>query len=229
MPGYYPVFLDLRGKRCVLVGGGPVAERKVVTLLEHDASVTVVSPALSPGLRGLAQRGVVRAVEREYRKGDLEGAFLAIAATDDESVNASVSSEARERGALVNVVDGPEDSDFIVPSLVRRGDITVAISTGGRSPALARKLRTVLEGTLTPGYASALDIVSDVREEMARRGVSVDGDTWQRCLDMDALLAMIGEGRLDGARQALMDRLLAARPSQARPEKDDESHGSGGP
>jgi precorrin-2 dehydrogenase/sirohydrochlorin ferrochelatase len=222
VPSYYPIFLDLRGKRCVVVGGGPVAERKVVMLLERDAAVTVVSPALSPGLREMARRGAVRVVEREYRKGDLEGAFLAIAATDDAPVNAAVSSEARERRALVNVVDGPDDSDFIVPSLVRRGDITVAVSTGGRSPALARKLRTVLEGTLTPEYASVLDIVSDVREELARRGVRVDGDTWQRCLDIDALLGMIGEGRLDGARQMLLDRLLDALPPQAHPATGDE-------
>jgi len=222
VPGYYPIFLDLRGKTCVVVGGGPVAERKVGMLLEHDASVTVVSPALSPGLRELARRGAVRVVEREYRKGDLEGAFLAIAATDDASVNAAVSSEARERRALVNVVDGPDDSDFIVPSLVRRGDITVAISTGGRSPALARKLRTVLEATLTPEHASVLAIVSDVREELARRGVTVDGDTWQGCLDIDALLGMIGEGHLDGARQMLLERLLDARTSPARPATDEE-------
>lgn len=222
MPSYYPVFLDLRGKTCVVVGGGPVAERKVGMLLEHDASVTVVSPSLNPGLREMARRGAVRAMEREYRKGDLEGVFLAIAATDDAAVNAAVSSEGRERGALVNVVDGPDESDFIVPSIVRRGDITVAISTGGRSPALARKLRTVLEGTLTPEYAPVLDIVSDVREELARHGVRVDGDTWQECLDMDVLLGMIGQGRLDAARRMLLDRLLDAPISQADPETGDE-------
>ena len=228
MPSYYPIFLDLRGKTCVVVGGGPVAERKVRMLLEHGASVTVVSPSLSPGLRELARTGAVRAVEREYRKGDLEGAFLAIAATGDASVNKAISSEGRKRRALVNVVDGPGDSDFIVPSLVRRGDITVAISTGGRSPALARKLRTVLDDTLPPEYALVLDIASDVREELARRGVSVDGDTWQECLNVSSLLAMIGEGRSEGARQVLLDRLLDARPSQARPATDEESHESGG-
>ena len=222
MPSYYPIFLDLQGKPCVVVGGGHVAERKVGVLLEHDASVIVVSPDLTPALRNLARTGAFLLLEREYRKGDLEGAFVAIAATGDGAVNADVSAEARERGVPVNVVDGPDQSDFIVPSVVRRGDIAVAISTGGRSPALARKLRTVLEGTLAPEYAAVLDIVSDVRRELASRGVTVDADMWQSCLDVDALLAMISEGRQDRARQALLERLLSAPSLEASPTADDE-------
>jgi siroheme synthase-like protein len=118
MPGYYPVFLDLRGKRCVVVGGGSVAERKVRVLLEHDASIAIVSPTLSQGLQELAEQGTIQAVQREYGKGDLEGAFLAIAATGHAHINVAVAAEARELRALINVVDDPANSDFIVPSLV---------------------------------------------------------------------------------------------------------------
>jgi precorrin-2 dehydrogenase/sirohydrochlorin ferrochelatase len=223
MPSYYPIFLDLQGKQCVVVGGGSVAERKAATLLEHNASVTVISPTLNPELRRLAQRGAIRAIEREYRAGDLEGAFVAIAATDDAAINASVSEEGRQRRTLINVVDDPDVSDFIVPSLVRRGDITVAISTSGRSPALSRKLRTILESTLPPQYASVLAIVSDVRVELARRGVSVDGDRWQECLDIDALLRMVDEDQFDRARQMLLDCLTGTQPSPMHKANGQES------
>ncbi len=223
MPSYYPIFLDLQGKQCVIVGGGSVAERKAVTLLEHNASVTVISPTLNPELHQLAQRGAIRAIEREYRAGDLEGAFVAIAATDDAAINASVSEEGRQRRTLINVVDDPDVSDFIVPSLVRRGDITVAISTSGRSPALSRKIRTILESTLPPEYASVLTIVSDVRVELSRRGVSVDGDRWQECLDIDALLGMVEKDEFDRARQMLLDCLTGTQPSSVHKATGQES------
>ncbi len=223
MPDYYPIFLDLRGRKCTVVGGGSVAERKVVALLEHDASVEVISPALSPGLRELAERGAIRVVQRQYRRGDLEGAFLAIAATDDPAINLAAAEEGREQRALINVVDDPDNSDFIVPSLVRRGDISVAISTAGRSPALARKLRTVLEADLPDEWASILAIVSDVRVELAQRGVSIDGDTWQEYLDTDVLIGMIEKGQMDSARQMLLEQLLDARPSLTRQATEQES------
>src|SRR4030042_230398 len=153
MSSYYPIFLDLKGKRCIVVGGGSVAERKVEMLLEHETSVTVISPELSPKLQHLADQGAIKTITRNYQKGDLKGAFLVIAATDDPSVNAAVAGQARKQRALVNVVDDPRASDFIVPSMVRRGDITIAISTAGKSPALARKLRSLLEATLPAGDA----------------------------------------------------------------------------
>jgi siroheme synthase-like protein len=224
MPGYYPVFLDLRGKRCVVVGGGSVAERKVRVLLEHDASIAVVSPTLSQGLQELAEQGTIQAVRREFGKGDLAGAFLAIAATGDADINVAVAAEAREQRALVNVVDDPANSDFIVPSLVRRGDISVAISTAGKSPALARKLRTILEANLPPEYASLVGVVADVREELSRRGVTVDADTWQQCLDIDVLLEMVGRGESEEARQMLIGCLTDAQPSLAHQAKGQQFH-----
>jgi precorrin-2 dehydrogenase/sirohydrochlorin ferrochelatase len=210
MSSYYPIFLDLRGKRCIVVGGGSVAERKVGMLLEHQASVTVISPTLSRRLQHLADRGAIQTITQNYQTGDLKGAFLVIAATDDPSINAAVAGQGRKQRALVNVVDDPKHSDFIVPSMVRRGDITIAISTAGKSPALARKLRSILEAALPAEYASLASLVSEVRQELAQRRSSVDSDVWQRCLDIDILIEMIKNGQLEEARQKLVDDLLAA-------------------
>ena len=216
MARYYPIFARLDGRACVVVGGGPVAERKVAALLDHGASVTVVSPTLTPGLRRLASDNAIMAVLRDYRDGDLAGAFLAIAATGDPAANRAVAREGRRRRTLVNVVDDPEESEFIVPSIVRRGDLTVAISTSGRSPALARRLRAYLESLLPAEYESVLSIVSDVRQEVMSRGADVDAGAWQRCLDLDRLQDMAREGRTDEARRMLLECLIAARQGPRR-------------
>ena len=138
VPRYYPIFLNIRGKRCVVVGGGPVALRKVNILLEHEANVEVISPELCPELSQLAKSRAIQVLQRNYNGGDLQGVFIAIAATDDGEINNKVAEEARAKGVLVNVVDDLEHSDFIVPSQFRRGDIAIAVSTAGKSPALAR-------------------------------------------------------------------------------------------
>jgi len=213
MSSYYPVFLDLKGKRCMVVGGGSVAERKVRTLLECQASITVISAKLSTGLQQLAEEGTIQVIRRNYRDGDLDDAFLVIAATDDATVNAAVADQGGKQPTLINVVDDPKASIFIVPSVVRRGDITIAIGTAGKSPALARKIRTNLEAALPPEYASLASIVSEVRQELAQKQISVDGDTWQRCLDIDLLLGMVKKGQLDEARKTLLAGLLATDAS----------------
>ena len=209
MSSYYPVFLDLKGRRCLVVGGGSVAERKTRMLLEHNALVTVISPALNQGLQQLAEQGAIQVVPRNFKSNDLRGAFLAIAATDDPITNAAVSDKGRKQRILINVVDDPKVSDFIVPSIVRRGDITIAISTAGKSPALARKIRTELDAILPAQYARLLSLVSDVREELAQRQISVDSEKWQRSLKMDVLLEMIGKGQIDQARKKLIEDLIA--------------------
>jgi len=210
MSSYYPIFLNLKGRRCIVVGGGPVAERKVEMLLEHQASVTVISPTLSRRLQHLADQSAIQTISRNYQAGDLKGALLVIAATDDPPINAAVAEHGRKQRALVNVVDDPRHSDFIVPSMVRRGDITIAISTAGKSPALARKLRSILEAALPAEYASLVTLVSEVRQELAQRQSPVDSDVWQRCLDIDILIGLIKKGQLEEARQKLVDDLLAA-------------------
>ena len=209
MSTYYPIFLDLKDRNCVVVGGGSVAERKTRMLLEHNALVTVISPALNQGLQQLAEQGAIKVVDRNFQSSDLEGAFLAIAATDDPITNAAVSDKGRKQRILINVVDDPKVSDFIVPSIVRRGDITIAISTAGKSPALARKIRTLIDAALPAEYANLVSLVSEVREGLAQRQVSVDSERWQRSLKIDVLLEMIRNGQIDKARKKLIDDLIA--------------------
>ncbi len=186
---YYPVYLDLRGRRCVVVGGGLVAERKVNSLLEAEAKVVVISPRLTPGLQALVAGGRIAWTERTYRSGDLAGAFLAVGAAGERSVNRRVWQEATRRGVLVNVVDDPSHCDFIMPSVVRRGDLIVAVSTGGRAPALAVRLRQWLEGVLGWEYARFLEMAGGVRAQMAARypDPGERRQMWYRLVDSDVL------------------------------------------
>ncbi len=143
--GLYPVVLRLRGRRALVGGGGKVAARKAAGLLAADAHVVVVSPAFMPAFGRLVDAAALTLVERSYVPSDLEGMVVVVAATDDRRVNAQVSADARRGGVLVSVVGAPLESDFIVPAVVRRGDLLIAISTSGRSPALAGHLRRELE------------------------------------------------------------------------------------
>ena len=184
-----------------------MALRKVKTLRAHGANVEVVSPELCPELGQLAESGEIRIYNREYRTGDLKGAFVAIAATDNSDINLQVVKEARGNAVLVNVVDDPEPSDFIVPSYVRRGDITIAVSTAGRSPALARKIRTRLERDFGDEYASLAVLIDEARAEVKRQGIEVDGDAWQEALDLDLLSAMVRRGDREKAKDVLLRNL----------------------
>ena len=206
---YYPVYLDLRGRPVVVIGGGTIALGKVRGLLEAGARVTVVSPQLHPELAALVTAGQVRYLAREYRPGDLEGYQLAFVATDDRSVNARVAQEGKERRVWVNAVDDPPNCDFIMPAIVRKGNITIAISTGGGSPAAARKLREELERLLGDEYALMLEVASQVRQELRAQGIVVDAEAWNRALD-DGLLALLRQGRRQEARERLRRSLLAA-------------------
>lgn len=163
MPTYYPMMVDLAGRRCLVVGGGRVAERKVALLLECGAHVTVVSPTSTRKLADLAAQGAIRLARRTVRPADLDRVFLAFAATDDAQVNQRVADAARKAGGLANVADAPERCDFLVPSVVRRGDLTIAISTSGGSPALAKRLRQRLDATIGPEYEAFLDALRALR------------------------------------------------------------------
>ena len=212
---HYPVFLDVHGMRCLVAGGGPVACRKATALLEHGAVVTVVSPELCPEMKDLASDTEIHVIPGEYDSGNLQGVSLAIAATDSAEVNRRVAAEARERGVLVNVVDDLGSSGFIAPSYLRRGAVTIAISTGGASPALTRRIRTKLEAEFGPEYASLASLLSEVRTELKGRGVTVPGDTWQAALDLEPLLELMRAGSVDVARNMVLERLGAAsRPEQ---------------
>jgi precorrin-2 dehydrogenase/sirohydrochlorin ferrochelatase len=149
----YPIFLDLSGRRCVVVGGGEVASRKARKLLQARARVVVISPEIKPELESVA----VEIHRRPYEKGDLEGAYLAFAATDLREANAAVAREAEERGIPINVADEPSDGDFALPSTLRRGRLQVAVSTGGASPTLARKIKDELEEVFGPEWAGIVE------------------------------------------------------------------------
>jgi precorrin-2 dehydrogenase/sirohydrochlorin ferrochelatase len=208
----YPMFLNISGKRCVVIGGGQVARRKVRTLLEHGASVEVISPDLCPELNKLVETGEVKVRRRRYQAGDLPGAFLVITASDDSEINRQVVKEAKGKSVLVNATDDPENSDFIAPSSVRRGDMTIAISTTGRSPALARKIRTRLEKEFGDEYASLVNLIAEVRTEVKRRGIKVSGDDWQEALDLDLMLDLLQKGDREKAKVVLLDKLT--RPNR---------------
>jgi precorrin-2 dehydrogenase/sirohydrochlorin ferrochelatase len=168
MASYYPVFLNLQGKRCLVVGGGEVATRKVQGLLEAAAAVTVVNPALTAALRALVRQGVVQHCARGFRDDDVEGCALVIGATDQPAVNRAVYDACRRRGVWVNIVDAPHYCDFIAPAVVRRGALQIAISTGGNSPTLAQRIRRQLEAQYGPEYAELLAWLGRERARIRR-------------------------------------------------------------
>ncbi len=190
-----------------MVGGGQVAFRKVKMLLDCGASVTVISPVLHQGLSELADKKSIQVIRRSYKPGDLKGAFIAIAATDTKQTNRKVAKEAGRVGALVNVVDDPEPSDFIVPALLRRGDLAIAISTGGMSPALAKKVRTRLEESFGKEYALLVSLVEEVRSALKREGFRANAEKWQDALDLDLLTRLIRTGQKQKAKAVLMKKL----------------------
>jgi siroheme synthase-like protein len=204
---YYPVFLDVKNRRCIVIGGGSVALRKVTALLEAGAAVTVVAPDVVPELRQMAADNKITLAERAYRAGDLAGAFVVVAATDDREANRRVAADAQEHRCLVNAVDDAGCSDFIVPSTVTRGALTIAVSTGGRSPALARKLRERLEDQYGDEYADLVEMAGNVRAALKQQNRRPSGDTWHRALDLDKLAALLRDQRPEEARDLLMYKL----------------------
>lgn len=204
---YYPVFLELADQPCLVIGGGPVAERKVEGLLAVGALVTVISPALTVRLEELAREGRIRHVEREYRPGDLAGHRLTFAATGDSAVNAAVSREGRERGVWVNAADDPANCDFILPSVLRRGELAVAVATAGSTPALSRVIREELEFHFTADYTMLVQVAAEVRRELRQRGLSLNGETWRATLVDRDLRRLLMEGRREEAKACLLERL----------------------
>ncbi len=206
---YYPVFLNISGKKCIVIGGGQVALRKTMALLERDAAVQVISPVVCSELNKLAEKRIITVSRRDYHPGDARGAFVIIAATDNHALNQQVVAEARAANVLVNVVDNAELSDFIVPSCLSRGDITIAISTSGRSPALARKIRSRLEAEFGKEYGTLAVLLSEVRAEVKRQGIVLNGDDWQEALDLDSLLDLLQKDKRDEAKTLILNQLKA--------------------
>jgi len=167
---YFPIFLDLRQKMCVVIGGGRVAERKVLNLLKAGALVTVISPQMTTPLRRLEGKEKIKHRPRRFRSRDLESAHLVFAATDNRQTNERIFRVASSLRIPVNVVDDPLYCSFIVPSIISQGDILLAISTGGQSPALAKALREKLQKEIGPEYTSLLKILAAVRKKILPLG-----------------------------------------------------------
>ena len=196
-----------------------MAEGKIAKLRDAGAKITVVSPRVTAGILAAAQQGNLHWQAREYQTGDLEGAFLGIATTDVRSVNQSISQEAEELGVLLNVVDEPARCSFIAPSIVNRGPVTVAISTGGASPALARKLREEITANPVLGWADLVGIMSQARNQVKKQGLAVDPQRWQCCLTPE-LLQLAQDGREEEALTSLMSNLVGHNAPNLCPAVD---------
>jgi precorrin-2 dehydrogenase/sirohydrochlorin ferrochelatase len=206
---YSICLIGMERRRAIVVGGGNVAARKVEELLGAGAQVTVIGPALSPELKTLAEARRIAVIGRPYREGDLSGAFLVIAATDDSEVNQMVWREAEQSGCLVNVVDDPLHCNFITPAILRRGDVTITVSTGGASPALARRLREQLETLVDPEYGDLATLLAELRSELQSR-YEVEKDRRKaafRLVDSD-LMSIIKNKGMDEARLRARELLI---------------------
>lgn len=221
----YPINLvGLENHLAVVVGGGSVATRKVAGLLAANARVTVISPQPSPALVAQSQAGAIRLERRPWTPSDVDDAFLVVAATDDAAVNRAIAQRVRARGGLVNVVDDPTLSTFILPAVVRRGEVTIAVSTGGASPALAAWLRRRLEASLGAEYAALSAALAALRPLLLAQPTEA-----RRRLEDDLIRILDREGPLaaqEWARTALSDlqRTLSTRPSHRGLEDSDDPH-----
>ena len=206
MSRYYPVALDLRNRPCLVVGGGSVAEAKVEGLLDAGARVTVVSPTLSERLASWAIAGRITHRQREYDTSDLDGQQLVFSATDSRDVTQTVAADARLRGLWMNAADYPTYCDFLLPSVLQRGRLQVAVSTGGASPALAARVRRDLEAYFTPEYEDLVELAAEVRREVRASGRRADAASWRAAFDAD-VRRLLAEGRRGDAKARLLDQL----------------------
>jgi siroheme synthase-like protein len=198
----YPVNLLVAGRRCVVVGGGRIAARKIEALLDAGAEVHVVAVRVGPEVAVMEKAGQVTVAERAFRPSDLDGAWLATAATDDPAVNRAVYEAGDARRLFVNAADDPENCSFTLMSVLRRGDLVVTIGTGGRSPALAAWLKDRLGAELGPEYATLLDVLAEARVEMRAGGRSSEDADWRGALD-SGMLDLIRAGRVAEAKELL--------------------------
>jgi len=205
---YYPIYLDLKGRKALVVGGGAIAEGKALQLVEAGARVTVVSPALTEALRASVERGEIRRRNGSFVEGDLNGVVLVIGATDDRKVNEEVARVAAARGLLYNVVDQPALCDFITPALVTRGELQISVSTGGGSPTLTQRVKREVAALIGEEYGVLLEIAAEMRGEAKDRIADFERrkDVLRAFVESEAL-DLIRAGRREEAR-ALARRLL---------------------
>lgn len=220
----YPVFIEAKDRPVLVIGGGHVGAEKVRGLLAAEADVTVVSPQLIDELRDHATAGRIKHLARPYQESDLDGGWQwVMVATDDGAINADVARGCRQRGLWVNAADDPKHCDFILPSVVRKGKITLAASTAGASPALARRLREELDAYLTEDMPALADLLAEVRLEVRRLGLKIDNDAWQEAID-ERLRVLLAQRKFQQARAHLIARLgvdLPEHPVEPAPDEDD--------
>ncbi len=211
---YYPVFFDLRGRSVLVIGGGRLALEKVNGLLAADASVTVVAQTLNDELKKLLEDGRVEHLARAYQTGDMQGRALVMAATGDPSGNPALQADARAIGVPLNAADDPDNCDFILPAVVRKPPLTLAISTGGGSPAMARRVREELSEYLDTETSSLADLVAEVRTELRESGEfrSIPPDAWQSAMD-GQIRILLAQRRRPEAKALLLTRLNSAIPA----------------
>ncbi|MFA6010186.1 MAG: bifunctional precorrin-2 dehydrogenase/sirohydrochlorin ferrochelatase [Desulfobacteraceae bacterium] len=204
---YYPLFLDIRNRKCLVVGGGSVGTRKTETLVRCGAEVTVISRVFSKGFSGIGDdKKNPMLVCKDYEPSDLEGVFLVFAATSDRDLNERIRLDAEKQGKLYSIADDPNRSCFIAPSVVARGDLTIAVSTSGQSPALAKKLRQNLETLYGPEYADFLRIMGSFRKRILEKGHDPEThkDLFRQVIDRD-VPSMIREGRNNDVRAVFQE------------------------
>ena len=205
---YYPINLDIQNRDCLVVGGGGVGTRKVKTLLNCGAKVTVVSPEISEQLQMLAETALLTLKFRQYRTDDLDGMFLVIGATDDESLNRRISSDAEHRDKLCNIADRPEVCNFILPSIVQRDDLIITISTSGKSPAFAKKMRRTLESQFGKEYGEFLQLMGAIRKKLLSQAHEPEAHKplFEQLINSE-LVDMIRDSKVDEI-NALLFRIL---------------------
>lgn len=205
----YPVNLLVADKRCVVVGAGRIAAFKIEPLLDAGAQVHVIATRVDDQVRAWGNEGRLTLDERAFVDADLDGAWLATAATDDPATNRAVFEAGEARRVLVNAADDPQNCSFTLMSVVRRGDLTITVGTGGRSPALAKWLRSRLETEFGPEYEVLLDLLSEAREELRATGRSSQEPDWQAALD-SGILDLVRQGRLADAKELLASCLSSS-------------------
>jgi siroheme synthase-like protein len=200
---YFPVCLEMNGRPCAVIGGGAVAERKVLTLIEAQAEVTVISPRVTDAIERWAQQYALTLILRKYRTGDLAGFQVVFVATTDREVNDTVYREGKSCGAWVNAADDLAHCDFILPSILRRGDLVVAVSSSGTSPALSRTIREELESYFTDEYEWVARLAAEARKELQRHSIIVPYETWRQALN-GPMRHCLRDGELVRAKSCLL-------------------------
>jgi precorrin-2 dehydrogenase/sirohydrochlorin ferrochelatase len=198
VPNYYPVLLDIRNRPAIVVGGNRLAAEKAAALVASGALVQVISETFHKHLRSMAERGEVTLRQKTYERGDLAGAFVVVAVTNEQPLIEAIWQETQERNQPVNIADVPRYCTFILPSILRRGQLTIGVSTEGASPGMAKRIRQQLEATFTPAYGSYVDLAALARSYLRQQGISYETrDLFVQDFMASPVLALLETGQVE--------------------------------